>query len=201
MKKNLLLTFLVMAFALYANAQKIVISQGKLTDLVGQTKMNLQYDFSSFGVGSYATEQAYVDYKKGEYAKSDPKKADDFEAGWKAAREKYYQPKFEEQINKYDGGKLAVFPNTTDAKYTLILKTTFIEPGFNVGVMKKPAYVNVEYSIVETANPSNIIFKAAQSKIPGSQFGGYDFDASTRIAESYAKAGKMFGALMAKTLK
>lgn len=201
MKKLLLVPFLMVAFVFCSNAQKIVEETGKLADLKGQTKFNLKYDFSNFAVGKYPTEQEYVDYKKGEYAKKDPKQAENFEAGWKAAREKYYQPKFEELINKSLGGKATVLPSNTDAKYTLILKTTFIEPGFNVGVMKQAAYINVEYIIVETANPSKVVYKSSQKKIPGSQFGGYDFDASTRIAESYAKAGKMFGALLAKSLK
>lgn len=201
MKKLLLLPFLVIALAFSSNAQKIVVEKGQLADLKGQTKFGLKYDFSNFAVGKYPTEQEYVDYKKGEYAKKDPKQAENFENGWKAAREKYYQPKFEELINKSLGGKATVLPSNTDAKYTLILKTTFIEPGFNVGVMKQPAYINVEYIIVETANPTNVVFKGSQTKVPGSQYGGYDFDASTRISESYAKAGKMFGALMAKSLK
>ncbi len=201
MKKILLLPFLVLAFVFSASAQKIIVEKGSLDVLKGESKLKLEYDYSNFAVGKYPTEQEYIDYKKGEYAKKDPKQAESFEAGWKAAREKHYQPKFEELINKANGGKVKVFPSYTDAKYTLILKTTFIEPGFNVGVMKQPAYINVEYIIVETANPSNVVFKANQSKVPGSQYAGYDFDASVRIAESYAKAGKMFGGLMAKSLK
>lgn len=201
MKKILLLPALIVAFVFSANAQKIITEKGKLTDLAGESKFKLEYNYDNFAVGKYPTEQAYIDYKKGEYAKKDAATAEKFEAGWKSAREKYYQPKFEELINKSLGGKATVLPSNTDAKYTLILKTTFIEPGFNVGVMKQPAYINVEYIFVETANPSNVVVKMSQSKIPGSQYGGYDFDASTRIAESYAKAGKMLGGLMGKSLK
>ena len=201
MKKIVLLSFALIACTFALSAQKIVSESGDLSSLKGETNFKIVYNYDNMGVGKYSTEQAYLDYKKGEYSKSDPKKAEAFENGWKAAREKYYQPKFEELINKSTGGKFSFLPSTTNAKYTLILKTTFIEPGFNVGVMKQPAYINVEYVFVETANPSNVVAKLIQKKIPGSQFGGYDFDASTRISESYAKAGKMFGALVAKTLK
>jgi len=201
MKKLILLPLLLLIFNFNVDAQKIVTDMGKLTSLKGETKFLLQYDFKEFAVGKYPTEQAYVDYKKGEYAKKDPAKAEQFYNGWIAAREKYYQPKFEELVNKSTGGKITFLPSNTDAKYTLILKTTFIEPGYNVGVSSKPAYINVEYIFVETANPSNVVAKLSQKKIPGSQFGGYDFDASTRISESYAKAGKMIGGFVAKAIK
>ncbi|HVD96904.1 MAG TPA: hypothetical protein VNB90_01790 [Cytophagaceae bacterium] len=199
MKKIFLLPLMVVIIAFSAAGQKITTVTGNLASMKGETKFNLIYNYDNLAVGKYPTEQEYLDYKKGEYAKKDPAKAEEFEAGWKAARAKYYQPKFEELINKHAGR--SVLPSNTDAKYTLILKTTFIEPGFNVGVMKQPAYINVEYIFVETANPSNVVAKLTQNKIPGSQYGGYDFDASARIAESYAKAGKMLGGLMAKTLK
>ncbi len=201
MRKFFILTSLVSMLSLSVFAQKIVTEAGDLSKLKGESKFKLAYDFSNFAVGKYPNEQEYLAYKKGEYAKSDPKKAEDFENGWKAAREKYYQPKFEELINKSSEGKATFLPSSTDAKYTLILKTTFIEPGFNVGVMKQPAYINVEYIFVETAKPENVVAKLSQKKVPGSQFGGYDFDASTRIAESYAKAGKMLGGLVVKNLK
>jgi hypothetical protein len=201
MKQFFILPLVLSILTLSVSAQKIVTESGDLSKLKGESKFKLTYDFSNFAVGKYPTEKEYLEYKKGEYAKSDPKKAEDFENGWKAAREKYYQPKFEELINKSAGGKATFSPSNTDAKYTLILKTTFIEPGFNVGVMKQPAYINVEYIFVETAQPSNVVAKLSQKKVPGSQFGGYDFDASVRIAESYAKAGKMLGGLVAKSLK
>jgi hypothetical protein len=200
MKKLLLLPSLIIAVVFSVSAQKIVTETGNLEALKGQSNLNLIYNYDNLGVGKYATEQEYLDYKKGEYAKKDPKQAEQFEAGWKAARAKYYQPKFEELINKHSGG-ISILPSNTNAKYTLILHTTFIEPGFNVGVMKQAAYINVEYIFVETANPSNIIAKFSQKKIPGSQVGGFDFDASARIAESYAKAGKMMGGFIAKSLK
>ncbi len=201
MKRLFILSFALIACTFSLTAQKIVSESGNLSGLKGETNFNLVYNYDNLAVGKYPTEKEYVDYKKGEYAKSDPKKAEDFENGWKAARAKYYQPKFEELINKTAGGKFSFSPSDTKAKYTLILHTTFIEPGFNVGVMKQAAFINVEYIFVETANPSTVVAKLVQKKIPGSQFGGYEFDASTRIAESYAKAGKMLAGLMVKTLK
>ena len=67
---------------------------------------------------------------------------------WVEDREARFEPKFEELFNKHledDGVKLGRYP---EAQYTLILKTTHTEPGFNVGVMRRPAHINVEVSVV-----------------------------------------------------
>lgn len=193
--------FVLLMFTFSVSAQKIVLEKGSLAALKGQSELKLDYNYETLSVGKYPTEEAYVEFKKAEYAKKDPKKAEDWENGWKNAREKHYQPKFETQINNYSSGKISYSTTTTKSKYTLILKTTFIEPGYNIGISKMPAFINVEYLVVETANPSSIVAKLVQKKIPGSQFAGYDFDASTRISESYAKAGKMFAGFVVKAIK
>lgn len=185
-----------------AVAQKVVSVSGDVKVIKGQTKLKVEYDFSKFAVGKFSDEEAYLADKKADVTKKDgAAKAEDWEKSWKGARETRYQPKFQELFN--DQAKdlpIAISPEYTDTKYTLILKTTFIEPGFNVGVMKKPSYINVEYIFVETANPSKVVAKFSATNIPGSQAMGYDYDAGSRIAESYAKAGKMIGSYLKKNL-
>jgi len=83
----------------------------------------------------------------------------------------------------------------------LIVHTTRTEPGFNIGVMKKNAEGDFELSIVETANPSKVLSQGVLKNVPGSQFAGYDYDVSSRVKESYAKAGKMIGKSLAKATK
>jgi hypothetical protein len=203
--KNKKLIFIFSLFVLSltnAVAQKVVSISGDIKVLKGETKLKVEYDFSKFMVGDYSDEQAYLAKKKADVSKKDgPEKAEEWEKAWKASRETRYQPKFQELFNEQAKDiPMNISPENKDAKYTLILKTTFIEPGFNVGVMKKPSYINVEYIFVETANPSNVVAKYSASNIPGSQVMGYDFDAGSRIAESYAKAGKMIGGYVKKNL-
>lgn len=81
----------------------------------------------------------------------------------------------------------------TDAKYTLIFKTLSIEPGYNVGVMRKNAQIDAEVWIVETANKSNKLATFTISDVPGGTAFGYDFDSGLRISEAYANAGKKLG--------
>ena len=92
------------------------------------------------------------------------------------------------------GVKIGNYPN---AEYTLILKTTFTEPGFNVGVMRKDAYTNFDAIFVK----SNATDKIAVVNIlnsPGRGGMGYDFDAGFRIQEAYAKGGKELAQFLSK---
>jgi hypothetical protein len=202
MLKNFTLVIALVTFSLAGYAQRIAQKSGSVSALNGQTTLNVEYDYSSFGVGKFENEADFVNKKVEEYNAKEAGKGDKWKEGWVSAREDRYEPKFEELFNK--GAEklgLQVVNGKKDAKYTLIVRTTFLEPGFNVGVMKKPAYVNFEFDIVETANRSNKVSEQSLSNVPGTQFGGYDFDIGSRVAESYAKAGKVLAAYLSKELK
>ena len=198
MKKAILFLSLFVATTLYWNtstAQKVKLVEGNLSALNGPTDLNIQYDYSQMGIGKFKTEDEYLSKKTEEYNKKDDGKGDKWAKEWKADRKKRFEPKFEELFNAYSKYKVG---NNPKAKYTMILKTTFTEPGFNVYVTRKNALINAEAWIVETANPSKLIAKYTIMKSPGRTFGGYDFDTGVRIQEAYAAAGKALGKYMKK---
>ena len=198
-KLNSLLLGGILLIATAANAQKW---NKPLTFLKGQKDLNIQYSFDKMTVGNAGLEADYVSGKKAEYNKKEAGKGDKFEQSWKSAPTRVYEPKFEALLNKVLNGEgMNAAQNAKGAKYTLIVHTTFLEPGFNVGVMKKPAYCDYELSLVETANPGTVLSSAIMKNIPGSQMGGFDFDSSSRIGECYGKAGKMVGKSLTKGLK
>ncbi|SEJ71724.1 hypothetical protein SAMN05216327_11717 [Dyadobacter sp. SG02] len=185
-----------------AIAQRVDLRSGDVGVLSGQKTVNVEYDYSEFGVGKFATEQEYLDKKSAEYNAKEAGKGDTWKKAWVEDRKARYEPKFEELFNKglEDKGITAVKARP-DAQYTLIVKTKFVEPGFNVGVMRKNAYVDYEIDLVESANKSNKVAEIGMRNVPGGQFAGFDFDTGTRIAESYAKAGKSLAAFLDKKLK
>jgi hypothetical protein len=199
MRTKILLAIAVILFTVagQVSAQKIKVESGSVAEIAKEKKVNIQYDYSDFKVGKGGSEADYVKEKVADYNKDEPGKGDKWHKGWVDARKTRYEPKFEELINKMLEDKGISHGVNTDAKYTLIVKTTFVEPGFNVGVMKQPAYVSFEFSYVETANPTNVVSKMSLQKVVGSQAMGYDFDAGSRIAESYAKGGKILGKFIA----
>lgn len=187
--------------ALDSFAQKVVLKSGDVAALADQKIVNVEYDYSEFGVGKFATEQEYLDKKAAEYNAKEAGKGDTWKKAWVDDRKNRFEPKFEELFNKGMADKgLQAVQARPDAPYTLIVRTKFVEPGFNVGVMRKNAYVDYEVDLVESANKSTKVAQFYLRNIPGGQFGGFDFDTGVRIAESYAKAGKSLAAFLEKKL-
>jgi hypothetical protein len=199
--KNLSL-FLAMAFlialALPASAQKMKLTKGDLKALKGEKSINTEFTYENMGVGKFKKEQEYIDKKVKEYNEDEKGKGDRWAKAWVADRENRFAPQFNELLTKY--GQMDAGSNP-DAKYTLIFNTSFTEPGFNVGVMRKPAYIDGTATIVETANRDNVVAVITVDNSPGRDAGGFDYDTGERISEAYAKAGKEIGQMIVKANK
>lgn len=185
-----------------ARAQSLVTESGSMDFLKGEKSIKIDYTFDGLTVGKNKPEDVYCKEKVTELNGKEPGKGDKWLEGWKKNRETRYQPKFEELFDKSIGGKATIAQPGSDAKYTMIINTTMIEPGYNIGISKMPAYINVTFLWVESANKEKILCKQSLYKVAGSQYGGYDFDVGSRVAESYAKSGKIMGKYLAgKVLK
>lgn len=201
--KTVLVALLVLG-ATATQAQKIKVTEGDLSFLKGQTEVLVEYDYSDMGVGKFDKEEDYVNKKVAEYNEKNPGTGDEWKEKWEADREGRFHPKFEELMNNYTEKKANCnFSQVNiNAKYTLIFKTTFTEPGFNIGVMRKDAMINAEVIFVETANKDNVVAKMTMVKVPGRGAMGNDYDSGYRIQEAYAKAGKaLAGYLLKKGFK
>lgn len=193
---RLLAIAIIMLSAYTGFAQSMKLKSGKLNFLKGQKIINVVYSYDNMKVGK-GTEEEYINKKVTDHNKDKAGKGDTWKKNWVAAREQQYQPKFEELINKRleeQGVKVGNYPN---AAYTLILKTVFTEPGFNVGIMRMPAFTNMEAAFVKTGSTTEEAV-VTMMKAPGADALGFDYDAGARIAESYAKAGKSLGAFLEK---
>lgn len=180
-------------------AEDIKLNFGDLAFLKGETAINVEYVYSGLTVGK-KTEDAYIQEKVTAYNTKEPGRGDQWLRSWKSARTARFEPKFEELFNKQLSGRkasLAVGKNP-GAKYTLVLKTTSLEPGFNVGIMRRPALVSTVAEFVETKNRSRKLAEIAILEAPGRDAGGYDFDVGYRLQEGYAKTGKELGAFVYK---
>lgn len=198
--KNLKLSiaFLILAFfSVSASAQKIKLMEGDLAPLAGQTSINVKFLYDGMSVGKFDKESDYVAKKVEEYNKKEPGRGDNWAKNWVGDREREYEPKFEELFDKYSDITISL---KKPAKYTLIFKTLFTEPGYNVVVSRKNAVINAEAWIVETGK-EKVIAKISITKAPGRTFGGYDYDTGVRIAECYAISGRELAKFIKKTAK
>lgn len=194
MKKTFLSIALTLMVTLSISAQRIKLIEGDLASLKGVTSLQSKYDYSNMAVGKFDKEADYVAKKRTEYNDKEAGKGDKWAESWIADRESRFEPQFEELFNKNSDIELS--PKAS--KYTLILKTTFTEPGFNVYITRKNAIIDAEVWIVDSGNPSHVLAKMKIEKSPGRTFGGYDFDTGGRIQEAYAAAGKALGRFLSK---
>jgi len=198
-KGRILIIISIITFSLtHAVAQKMVQQKGNLKMLAKETNLLVEYDFSSLDVGKEGSESAFLKKKREDLNKKEAGKGDKYVETWEKNKVDRYEPKFEELINKVLDTKMKVSQTETSAKYKLIVKTLTLYPGFNVGVAKYPAYVSFAFNIVEVANPDVILSSTIVKNVEGSQMMGMDYDAGSRLQESYAKAGKMFGKYIIK---
>lgn len=185
----------VLLISMTSFGQKIKIESGKMSALKGITDLKIEYDYTNLGVGKFDVEADYVAKKVADMNEDEAGTGDNWHEAWLNDRPTRYEPKFEELLADY-----ADFINSgqeVESEYLMNVHTTFIEPGFNVGVARKPAYINLEISISKAGDE---LVNILVIKSPGGGAMGYDFDAGYRIQEAYAKAAKSLGKYMTKNL-
>ncbi|RFS24917.1 hypothetical protein DVR12_06935 [Chitinophaga silvatica] len=189
---KLLMLALLTSLSTSVYAQKIKLQSGDLSSLQDQKELNVEFTYDNLNVGK-ETEEAYVKRRTSELNSKEPGKGDTWAKAWVADRKDRFEPKFDELFNDNGDIKAGSFPN---AKYTLVFHTTFIEPGFNVGVVRKNSYIDADISIVETASKKEVA-KISIDNAPGRMM-GFDFDTGMRITESYAVSGKKLAKFIRK---
>lgn len=184
--KTILSTLLIGLISV-AYAQKIKVTKGSLAVLKGQSEVNCVFTYDNMAVGKFDKEEDYVKDRKDKMNEKEAGTGDKWAAGWVNDRANRFAPKFYELFNKDGSITAGEKPN---AKYTMIFHTSFTEPGFNVGVARRPAFINAEVSVVETSNKGNVVCELTIQNAPGSGAFGADFDTGFRIQECYAVCGK-----------
>ena len=193
MKKAILFmsAMVCVLFTLQVSGQKIKVESGSFAALKDISNVEVEYVYDNMKVGKL-NEADYIQKKTSEYNDKEPGSGDRWLVAWESDRDARFHPRFEEEFNNQMKSRKVNLKvdKYEDSKYMLIVNTTFTEPGFNIGITRKNASVNLEVYLVETGDPDNAIGKISIMNSPGRDAMGYDFDTGYRIQEAYAKAGK-----------
>lgn len=193
--------FALLFISTVAMAQKMKVIKGDFKNLKGISEYNLEFDYTNLKVDKFKTEEEFLADKM---KKRDDKEgtAEEFKENWFADRANRYEPKFIESFNKrFDKGEVKVDKGLSSAKYIMKVKTTWISPGYNVAISRKPAKVDATIYIYDAANPSKELLVVSYEKSPGNGAVGFDFNSGYRISEAYAKLAKEFAAHIQKKAK
>lgn len=182
-------------------APMTMLNSGDISSLDNVKSVNIIYDYSELGVGAFRKEEDYIKKRSDEMEAKEKGSSEKFKKDWVDARKRRYEPKFEELFKKIgkddidmDGTNYA-----TSNEVTLVVRTVFIEPGTNIGVYKKPAYVDFECTFKDKSGKDLCVFFVKNAV--GSQAMGFDYAVEARVQESYAKGAKMLVQNIAKERK
>lgn len=198
MKKQITLVFLFVFMGL--SAQKMKIKTGNFDFLKEQQEINVVFEYGQMKLlKKNLSETQYITEHAAELEEKTKGKGETWKKQWAAARELIWQPKFLELMNRYflKDHNINFAEGLSEAKYTLIVETVWLYPGWDAGVMKQPAKVTTLLKFVETANKDNVLVEVTSQNAPGDQWGS-SFSNEDRLGEGYAKTGKSFARLILK---
>ena len=193
--KYIVITLLLFV-SLQVFSQDIIRQSGDLNFLKGETKIRVEYDYSNMAVGEYSKEEDYIKMKMAEADKGAPGNGAKWLAAWKGDRTKDFEPGFEAMINKKL--KPLSFGNAyTNTNFTLIVTTTFLEPGFYItGMIQKKAEISVVYTFVDSKDHNKVLAKFSSTHLKSINT-TYAYDLAYRVKGAYEKAAMM----LAKQIK
>jgi hypothetical protein len=149
------------------NDSKFVLDSGNLNYLKSDTILNFVYVYDNLKVGQF-TEPEYVTLRVKEFDKKREGKGEEWRIGWFNDQTTLYPYEFELLLNRSLKKTKKYFHHSKEAKYTLIVKTTYMETGWRAaGPIQKYSYINLELYLVETANTNNVLAKLHGEKIIG----------------------------------
>lgn len=201
MKTQKLLTILTLFVFVtsLSYAQKVKVHSGKYSNLEGISEYTLVFDYTDVKVGKFKTEEHFLKDKMDKREEKEAGTGEKFKASWFADREDKYEPKFIESFNKrFDDGELKVDKNLDGAEYTMKVLTTYLYPGYNVGIVRKDAEVSTTIYVYKNDAPDTVLLEMTLLRAPGYGAMGNDYNSGYRISEAYAKLSKTLAGIFKK---
>lgn len=185
------------------SAQRMDVVKGNFDFLKDQKEINVQFDYSELTLmKENKSEATYVEERTRDLNEKHKNVGDIWAKKWEASKELSWNPKFLELVNVVLSKKdvdVSFQEGLIAAPYTLIVKSVWIYPGWDVMMMKQPAKVTTLLTFVETRNPTNVLAEITSKDAPGDQWGN-NFSNETRIGEGYAKTGKSLAQRLLKSV-
>lgn len=195
--KNTLSIAFILLFSTLVYAQKLKIKEGSVKNLKDINEYSLVFEYTDLEIPKYDSEEDFLKEKMDKREEKEAGSGEKFKESWFADRENRYEPKFIESFNKrFKDGAIKVNKGE-NSKYTMLIKTTLMYAGYNVGVWRQNAKIEATIIIYESSQPDDVLFSGAYTKVEGKGAMGHDYNSGYRISEAYAKLAKEF----AKDLK
>ena len=201
MKKLLLLLFFAM-FTTVFGQDKMKITAGSLIALKDQTEVNVEVKFENvLFMKENITEAQYLENRKKQVLEN-PKRGEEAWTKWIGQWEIYkreYVDYFAKGLNKTY--KNISFKKDPSAKYTLLVETAWVFPGWHAGLTAMTAEITGKIKLIETDNPSKVVAEVELNKFDKFVKNDEFVMEYGRIASAYESAGRYLGREIKKSLK
>ena len=194
--------FLALLISVRSKAQLVYQEVGDLKMLAGEKTLCVKYDYSSMMMADESIEPDFLKKMKDELNAKSQGRGDTFVERWNACKKERWELKFEELFNKYEG-QIELSQSNTDAKYTLIVKTLVVFPGYtsSIGIgAGVESWITCSFIIIETANPKVILSQSTIKHVRGAAYCGIDSPGYC-VQEAYAKIAKAYSDYVKKNKK
>ncbi|MDR1980179.1 MAG: hypothetical protein LBQ39_00990 [Tannerellaceae bacterium] len=198
MKKIVYLCAMCCVYTASLFSQSIVLTSGTIDFVKKSSVIEFIFTYDDMLVGKM-TEMEYIDKKVGDFNKKEEGRGDSWKRAWLGDRQARFEPKFKELFDKYLE-KHDIVAGEEGADYRIVINTDFTEPGWNVGVMRMNASLDLTCKVFDTASGQPVAVIKVRN-CSANNFSGTDFDTGFRIQECYAKAGRELAKFFIKKAK
>ncbi|MFS4493087.1 hypothetical protein [Maribacter sp. 2308TA10-17] len=183
-------TFLFLAIAFSANAQIFKTASGSLESIEGIERYNVIFEYAeNLEVPKYESEHVFLELYGKKKDKKEVGSGEVFKNLWFSNREKLFEPKFIQEFNFFNlkEKQVTIAKNITDAKYTIVVRTSLIDPGNSNFFFKKDARLEVTIQVYRSDNPNEILYATEMVDVHSRGASKNDYD---RIMSAYAELGR-----------
>lgn len=181
---------------------KMKITAGSLIALKDQTEVNVEVKFENvLFMKENITEAQYLENRKKQVLEN-PKRGEEAWTKWIGQWEIYkreYVDYFAKGLNKTY--KNISFKKDPSAKYTLLVETAWVFPGWHAGLTAMTAEITGKIKLIETDNPSKVVAEVELNKFDKFAKNDEFVMEYGRIAAAYESAGRYLGREIKKSLK
>ncbi|NPD45164.1 MULTISPECIES: hypothetical protein [unclassified Lentimicrobium] len=192
--KKIILVFIASFMMIgFTQAQKIKIVSGDMGFMKDLAELNVTFEYPEDMKFGKTTQDKYIEKKMADAEEKEEGAGEAWKDSYFADREDHYEPMFMEGMEKY-AGDLFVAQDDSDYEYTMIVKTTFTEPGFFMGFQNKKSAIDLEITFVKTDATDEALAVVKITKAPGAAAP----DTGLRVGDAYFTAAQQFGKLLKK---
>lgn len=181
--------FLILPIA-FVNGQVFKTDLGDLNALSGVKRYNIVFEYATeLKIPKYDSEKTFLESYSKKKNKIKLGSGDDFNELWFTSRSDQFEPKFIQEFNFFNlkEKQVTVARNRINAAYTMVIKTSLIDPGNSNFIFKKDARLEVTIKIFKSESPDQILYATEIVDVHSKGASVSDLD---RIMSAYAELGR-----------